>query len=191
MIDMVTQTYKPGNPEDFERLYRTTYSKLINVTRMILKDHEAAEDCVHDAYVQAFRKWAEWKPTAPAEAWLMRITKNAAISHIRRRSIRTADEFIKRVGAPRAESEDPAAFIDHEDLWVALSKLSEVQREAMILRYVHGYTNRAIAARTGIPERTIASRIGVARKHLQAQLGSTYAKTSEEEAPFLRTLQAA
>jgi len=61
----------------------------------------------------------------------------------------------------------------------------------MILRYVHGYTNRAIAARTGIPERTIASRIGVARKHLQAQLGSTYAKTSEEEAPFLRTLQAA
>lgn len=191
MIEMATQTYRPGNVEDFERLYLATYTKLVNVCRTILHDREAAEDCVHDAYAQAFKKWPEWRPDAPAEAWLMRIAKNAAITHIRRRTIRTADEFVRRVGAPKAESEDPAAFIDHEDLWVALAKLSKVQREALILRYVHGYTNRAIARLTGVPERTVASRMGAARKTLQAQLGSDYAKKVEEKAPVLRTLQAA
>lgn len=161
---------RPGNVEDFERLYVATYPKMLNVVRDILRDNEAAEDCVQDAYLQAFRAWPRWRPDAPAEAWLIRIAKNTAVSHIRRRSIRTADEYVRRVGDPTYVSEDPTAFVDHDDLRSALEKLPKSQREAMVLRYVHGYSNRAIARRDGTPERTIGSRLSAGRARMRAEL---------------------
>jgi DNA-directed RNA polymerase specialized sigma24 family protein len=39
----------------------------------VLRDHPAAEDCAQETFVRAYRSWKDWKPDAPAEAWLHRI----------------------------------------------------------------------------------------------------------------------
>jgi len=64
--------YRPGDREDFDRLYRESYHRIVYTLLGILRDRKAAEDCSQDTFVRAYRAWKRWKPEAPPEAWLHR-----------------------------------------------------------------------------------------------------------------------
>jgi RNA polymerase sigma-70 factor, ECF subfamily len=166
---MAEPHYRPGSAEDFDRLYRDTYSRLLGTLTGILRDRASAEDCVQEAYARAFRHWKDWQPNAPAEAWLHRIALNVAFGERKRQRLREVGEVVRRFGFPR-EQRDPAAS-DEIDLVAALRKLPPRQAAAIILRHLHGYTNREIGFALGIPERTVASRLAAAKLRLRAELG--------------------
>src|SRR5437667_9536719 len=122
---MAEPLYRPGSEEDFDRLYRATYSRLLGTLVGVLGSRAAAEDCVQEAYMRAFRSWKDWKPEAPAEAWLHRIALNVAFGERRRQRLREVGEVIRRFGAPAAQR-DPAAG-DRLDLVDALRRLPPQQ----------------------------------------------------------------
>jgi RNA polymerase sigma-70 factor (ECF subfamily) len=147
-------------------LYEETYPRLFGTLVTILRDRAAAEDCVQEAYLRAFRAWPRWKPEAPAEAWVHRIAINVAVSYRRRERLRLATDLLRR---PPADVPGPDAMGD-PDLLAGLRALPPKQAAALVLRYLHGYSNREIAQALGVPERTIASRLAAARGKLQARL---------------------
>ena len=161
--------YTPGSAEDFERLYRRSYRKILVTLIGMLGDPAAAEDCTQEAFVRAFRAWSTWRPGAPAEAWLHRIAINTAVSHWRRQRLRQVGEIIKRIGRP-APPVSPATIAENSELARALRKIPAKQAAALVLRHYHGYTNREIGAALGIPERTVASRLAAARARLKVEL---------------------
>jgi RNA polymerase sigma-70 factor (ECF subfamily) len=163
----VGNEYRPGVPEDFDRLYEETYPRLFGTLVTLLRDRAAAEDCVQEAYLRAFRAWPRWRPDAPVEAWLHRIAINVAVSHIRRERVRSAVALLRR--SP-TEAPGPAEIGD-PDLLAELRALPSKQAAALVLRYVHGYSNREIGQALGVPERTVASRLAAARTKLQERLG--------------------
>jgi RNA polymerase sigma-70 factor, ECF subfamily len=165
--------YRPGSAEDFDRLYRTSYPRLVRTLTAVLGNATAAEDCVQEAFVRAFRAWRRWKPEAPAEAWLHRIALNVAASHRRYERLREVGQLLRRLGKPDLER-DPAAVVDRFDLLDALRKLPPRQAAAIVLRHYHGYTNREIGVALGIPERTVASRMAAAKQRLRRELGSAW-----------------
>ncbi|HEX7264550.1 MAG TPA: sigma-70 family RNA polymerase sigma factor [Candidatus Dormibacteraeota bacterium] len=165
--------YTPGNEADFERLYQTSYGKILGTLTAMLGDRAAAEDCCQDAFERAFKKWDTWQPIAPAEAWVHRIAINAAVSYKRKMRLREVGEVIRRIGRPGLGA-DPQDHIEHRDLAEALAKLPPKQAAAIVLRHYHGYTNRAIAQSLGIPERTVASRLAVAKDRLRVMLRQSY-----------------
>ena len=171
---MAEPLYRPGSEQDFDRLYRDTYSRLLGTLMGILRDRASAEDCVQEAFVRAYRHWKDWKPEAPAEAWLHRIALNVAFGERKRRRLREIGEVVRRFGAPRQDG-DPGAG-DEVDLLVALRKLPPEQAAAIILRHLHGYTNREIGIALGIPERTVASRLAAAKRRLRTELGPAFAR---------------
>ena len=59
---------------------------------------------------------------------------------------------------------------------MALRKLPPEQAAAIILRHLHGYTNREIGTALGVPERTVASRLAAAKRRLRAELGPAFAR---------------
>jgi len=136
----------------------------------VLGDRAAAEDCVHEAYLRAYRHWKDWRGDAPAEAWLHRIAINTAISHQRYARMREVGQVIRRLGRP-APPADPASLAERSDLIRALRRLPPKQAAAIVLRHHHGYTNREIGAALGIPERTVASRLAAAKARLRQELG--------------------
>ena len=141
---------------------------MLGTVLALLRDRAAAEDCAQEAFLRAYRSWAEWKPAAPAEAWLHRIAINMAISWRRRERLREVGELIRRLGAPeQSETPDLAA---RWDLLRELRALPPKQAAALVLRHYHGYSNRDIAHALGIPERTVASRLIRARAQLQRRL---------------------
>lgn len=176
--------YQPGNEADFERLYQTSYGRILGTLTAMLGDRSAAEDCAQDAFERAYKKWATWQPLAPAEAWVHRIAINAAVSYKRKMRLRQVDEVIRRIGRP-GSAPDPQVIVETNDLADALAKLPPAQAAAIVLRHYHGYTNRAIAASLGIPERTVASRLSIAKQRLRVLLKASYGpEAGIEEGPI-------
>jgi RNA polymerase sigma-70 factor, ECF subfamily len=175
-------TYKAGDEADFERLYQTSYSKILATLMAMLGDKAAAEDCAQDAFERAYKKWSTWQPIAPAEAWIHRIAVNGAVSHIRRMRIREVGEVIRRIGRPGA-APDPQELAEHRDLLDALAKLPPKQAATIVLRHYHGYTNRAMSVMMGVPERTVASRLAIAKARLRANLERSYGPEAGIEEP--------
>src|SRR5579859_2723741 len=171
--------YEPGNEADFERLYQTSYGRILGTLTAMLGDRAAAEDCCQDAFERAYKKWDMWQPIAPAEAWVHRIAINAAVSYRRKMKLREVGEVIRRMGRPEGPP-DPQEEIERRDLALALGKLPPKQAAAIVLRHYHGYTNRAIAQALGIPERTVASRLAIAKQRLRGMLSQTYGVQADE-----------
>lgn len=180
----VTQ-YQPGSEADFERLYQTSYGRILGTLTALLGDRAAAEDCCQDAFERAYKKWDTWQPIAPAEAWVHRIAINAAVSYRRKMKLREVGEVIRRMGRPEGPP-DPQEEIERRDLAIALGKLPPKQAAAIVLRHYHGYTNRAIAQALGIPERTVASRLAIAKQRLRGMLSQTYGVPQDEPATTAR-----
>jgi RNA polymerase sigma-70 factor (ECF subfamily) len=135
---------------------------------IILKSPAAAEDATQDAYLRAFKAWRTWKQEAPAEAWVFRIALNVAFSQRRRERLFEIGAILRRLGRP-AEP-DPTDSMQ-SDLVRELRALPPKQATAIVLRHLHGFTNREIAAVLKIPERTVASRLAAAKARLQNRLG--------------------
>src|SRR2546430_4556274 len=172
-------SYQPGSEADFERLYQTSYGRILGTLTAMLGDRAAAEDCCQDAFERAYKKWDTWQPIAPAEAWVHRIAINAAVSYRRKMKLREVGEVIRRMGRPEGPP-DPQEEIERRDLALALAKLPPKQAAAIVLRHYHGYTNRAIAQALGIPERTVASRLAIAKQRLRGMLSQTYGAHADE-----------
>jgi RNA polymerase sigma-70 factor (ECF subfamily) len=163
--------YRPGVKEDFDRLYRATYQRVFASLVLILRNPAAAEDAAQEGYLRAFKAWKTWKQEAPAEAWLYRIALNVAFTHRRRERLHEIGEVFRRLGRPKEM--DPTEVIQ-PDLVRELRALPPKQAAALVLRHLHGFTNREIAAAVGIPERTVASRLAAAKSRLKARLGDRY-----------------
>lgn len=167
---MSEDTYEPGSVEDFDRLYRASYRRILFTVYGILGDRPASEDCVQEAFARAFKAWSSWKPEAAAETWLHRIALNVAFTYRRRLRLSEVGEIVRRLGRPEP-GPDPAATAERSDLFAALRRLPPDQAAVLILRHHFGYSNREIAFSLGAPESTISSRLVKAKNRLRFLLG--------------------
>lgn len=177
VVEVGGQSYAPGSKADFDRLYRATYQRVFRTVLAVVGDEAATEDCTQEAYLSAFRAWARWKADAPPEAWIHRIAINTAISYQRKRRLREVGELIRRLGRPA--DPDPTEHDLGLDLLREIQRLPSKQAATLVLRHLHGYTNREIAAATGTSESTVATRLMEARRTLQARLDSRNEESSD------------
>lgn len=166
---MSNEPYTPGVKEDFDRLYRDSYQKVFATAVMMLRDPAAAEDCTQETFVRAFKAWRHWSGETPADAWLHSIVVNVVISWKRKDRVRSLVGGIfghnaPEVAAPLASPEDATAVVD------ALRELPSEQAVVVIMRHLHGYSNRDIAKSLGISESTVASRLSAGKAKLRSSL---------------------
>jgi RNA polymerase sigma-70 factor (ECF subfamily) len=145
-----------------ERSLVESRSVLLRDARRIV-GYVDAEDVVQDALERAWRT-----TTAQADAdptpWLNRIARNVAFDVLRKRA-RTFD-LQKRLDSESAEAaalrRERCAVFD-----VALSELPRVQRRAIVLHDVAGYSSREIAQLDGVAYHTVRTRLLRARRALR------------------------
>ena len=167
-----TGRYEPGSPEDFDRLYRDTYPRLVRTVYGVLGDRAAAEDCVQEAFVRAFKAWPRFRPDRPVEAWIYQIAINTAISYQRKQRLREVGELIRRLGRP-APAGDPADVAGRSDLIAALAAQPPRAAAAFVLRHYHGYNNRELAVLLGVSERSVGAWLRTVRIDVLRRLGES------------------
>lgn len=170
----------PPETAAFDRLYRDSYQKIFRTLVVLLGDRAAAEDCTQEAFLKAYRSWKSFKGDAPAEAWLHRIAINTALSHRRKERLREIGEVLRRLGRP--VEPDPAGLAIGGDLIRELRRLPPRQQAVIVLRHLHGYSNREIAAAMNEPESTVATRLMTAKRSLGQRLGGQLEVRSDTSA---------
>ncbi len=141
--------------EDFGSFYERSYATAFRTAWAITRDRGAAADVVQEAYVSAYRERDRFRGDAPAQAWLLRIVVNRALSDARRPRPRLVQ--LDLAGEAAAPGDDLARATDHLSLDVAMRALDARARAAVVLRYYHDLDYAAIATILG----TNASHAGV------------------------------
>lgn len=165
------QAVAAGDQQAFAQVYARHAAAVLRTAIKYLKDRSAAEDLLHDVFIEARRRADNFNPVrGDIGAWLTVLTKSRAIDRIR--SINRYARLIENYQAePVHESEsisDDVLFRDR--LPGLLSTLSDGHRRVVELFYLEELSQLEIADRLGIPVGTVKSRLHFAMGHLQKQI---------------------
>jgi RNA polymerase sigma-70 factor, ECF subfamily len=127
----------PSRPE-FEDLYREFLPRIYGYALAQLRNAAEAEDVTAQVFVNAYRAYDRFEPTAATPAaWLFRIARNAIFDLHRRSGVR--DRVEQEVGRSLSAGPDPSEVavdrILFAELLVAVRRLPDRQREAVALRH--------------------------------------------------------
>jgi len=134
-----------------------------------------AEDIVQEVMIKVWTRAVLFDPAKASFAtWVYRLTRNKWIDHQRKHGrIDVRDPELMKI---IADDEVPSAeegFINLQSkdiLEEHISRLSEVQQEAIQMAYVEFKTHKQISAETGVPIGTVKTRIRSAIKALKHSL---------------------
>lgn len=136
-----------------------------------------AEEVAQEAFVKAWRYAAAYDARrGPVAAWLLTITRNAAIDTVRyRRETPMDPEVLTRALLDdRDRQAEPADRVAaSEQVRTALQALPDDQRRAVVLMTFYGLTARDIAERDGIPLGTVKSRVRRGLAAMRERLGAS------------------
>jgi RNA polymerase sigma-70 factor (ECF subfamily) len=147
----------------------------------LLGTRESAEELVQDVFTSVWKHAGGFDPgRARFATWLYRITRNRATDLIRRRNAR-----VRAVGhepLPEPGEADPSGALSRRfDVAAAVSRLSPVHRELLVLAYFRGLTQREISERTNTPLGTVKSRTTAALRALRETVGFDEDRWSTDE----------
>jgi RNA polymerase sigma-70 factor (ECF subfamily) len=148
------------------------YASLVYGTGMrLLEDRETAEELVQDVFTSVWENSAGFDPPrARFATWLYRITRNRATDLIRRRNARVRAVGNEPLLEP-GEADPSGALPRRFDVAAALSRLSPVHRELLVLAYFRDLSQREISERTNTPLGTVKSRTTAALRTLRETMG--------------------
>ena len=145
---------REGESEAFGQIYEALFEGVSRYVGSIVRDPDRTEDAVAQTFLSAWRGLPKIKSVDRVESWLFRIAHNEAISELRRgRGVPLEavgdPEDPSRLGSPEAVADLRA---DHASVQQALLRLSEEQREVLILRFLRELSHSDVARILGKSE---------------------------------------
>jgi RNA polymerase sigma-70 factor, ECF subfamily len=132
----------------------------------IVRDEHDAEDVTQQIFSKLLTSLERYEPTSvPFSAWILRVSHNAAIDHMRARRAIPFEEV--------RSTEEPFSDIGRErwgDLRAAFETLPSDQRQVVMLRFVVGLSPAEIAERLGRTEDAVHALQHRGRRRLREQL---------------------
>jgi RNA polymerase sigma factor (sigma-70 family) len=127
-----------------DALYRVEYAGMVRLAYTVLASNAEAEEIVQDSFVEVYRRWPEIRKPG---AYLRCTVVSRCRSALQRRKMRP----------PYPEELCVSASAD--ELWDVLTRLSDEQRMAVVLRYYGGFAASEIATMLEMPAATVRSHL--------------------------------
>jgi RNA polymerase sigma-70 factor (ECF subfamily) len=158
-----------GDRSAFATLTRTYLRAAYSVALSILGRPSDAEDIAQDALLLAFERLDSCREPERFAGWLLQIVRNQARNALTSRRLRDVPA--------EATSEEPSSELPLPDsstyrsqLLGALSKLSSIRREVVLLHDLEGWTHAEIASVLQLSELMSRQHLFLARRELREQL---------------------
>lgn len=165
--------YRDGDIDAFRILYERHNDALYRYLLRLCKNRDTAEDLYQEAWGKIIKSRQRYRPTAKFKTFLYRVAHNCFIDFIRRNK-----RHENEVSVDPDESASPGIQPDQEieragaqkQLYRALDKLPDEQRDAVLLFLEAGLTVDQIASVTGVNRETAKSRLRYATTKLKSAL---------------------
>ncbi len=176
---------RTGNPVAFESLIQRFQSLVSLVAYRQLGHQDAVEDVAQEAFVKAFLHLNELDDVTRFKAWLLRITANIALDHLRRRKHQgvSLDDTGAFTAAESAAAENPRRRDElqeagenaegaelRDQIVEAIYSLPEEYQVPAAMRYLEEVPYKEISRRMGLREETLRKRIHRANQMLRRKL---------------------
>jgi RNA polymerase sigma-70 factor (ECF subfamily) len=171
-----------GDREAFEALVRRHFGAAFATALAVLGNRMDAEDVCQDAYLRALERLDQLRRPERFAAWLLQIVRNSARNYHSYRRVRAAVS-LEEVSA--ASEDDPSLTAERAELAgrleTALSELSGIQREVVLLHDMEGWKHREIAEALEISEGMSRQHLFNARRVLRRRLGMEVTREPSHE----------
>lgn len=156
--------------QELGQIYEKHRQGLFTLALSITRQASSAEDAVHEAFCRLYKLQAP--PLHDKTAYVFAAVRNAAIDQNRRQKPTVQNELaISLFDGGRAGPEDQAVRSEQELLVrQALDKLTDEQRQTVVMKIYGGLTFDQIAQTLGEPLPTVAARYRRALEKLKESL---------------------
>ncbi len=151
-----------GDQVAFEAVYDRLVGPVYGVIRRVLQDPAQSEEVTQEVLLEVWRTAARFDPVmGGAATWVMTIAHRRAIDRVRSTTAATEREHKQAdIGTPHDEvAEAVEASLDRERVRRCLDRLTDVQRESIILAYYGGYSYREVSGLLNVTLGAIKTRI--------------------------------
>ena len=173
-----------GDAESFNQLILRWERPIYALAYRTIGREEEARDICQETFLRAYRALPRFRGQAKFSSWLYRIALNLCRDWIRKERRAPAvqppeDVDLFDLAAAREPSESIEDLVARRDMSrlvaVAMEKLPEEQRTAIVLKEYHGLTFQEIADVVGCPLSTVKTRLyqglAVLRRELAGRAG--------------------
>lgn len=161
-----------GDRGALEELYATSKASVYGFALSILRNPQNAEDAMQDAFVKIYLAAGSYRPQGKPMAWILTIVRNLCLMKLRE-GARAADAPPDEALLPADPNDFTESSIDRMVLRGALTRLSDEERQIVVLHAVTGLRHREISGILELPLSTVLSKyrraVAKLKKHLEEE----------------------
>lgn len=179
--EVVVARVRRGDTALYEIIIRRHNRRLFRAVRSILRDDDAAQDAMQEAYVRAYTHLADYREQGNFAAWLTRIAVNEALMRKRK------DRRFVPLETPVASDEEDTVQVNESShdstperlagggelrrlIEAAVDRLPDGFRAVFVLRAIEQLNVSEVAECLDIPEATVRTRFHRAREMMRREL---------------------
>ncbi|SHW56549.1 RNA polymerase sigma factor (RpoE) SigL [Mycobacteroides abscessus subsp. abscessus] len=163
-----------GDRAAFAAIYDRYADRLNDFVVRMVRDSDAAADCVHEAFCTAATGLSKLRQPEKLRPWLYAVSRSQALRHIQRRKLEQPadDEYLDSASAEAG----PDALAERDDLAQLIREacggLSDRDREVIELSYRHGLDGPELGKALGVSPATANTLTHRAREMVGRSLGA-------------------
>ena len=167
-LDQLLASIKTGDTDALAALYRLCSTAVYAYSFSILKNNEDAEDVLQDCFISIFENAHRYHSTGKPMAWILTIAKNLCLQNLRQR--KKAEPLSQEDWRGCMDACTEMTADDKVVLQQCMEKLSDDERQIVVLHAVSGFKHREIAALMDLALPTVLSKYHRAIKKMKAYL---------------------
>jgi len=174
--EQLMDRYVDGEPEAFEALYRRVSPNLMGYLLRLTRNRERAEDLLQITFSKIHRARGSYLKGAPVLPWILAIARRSFLDERRSANVRTED-LSPDGSLPEPQNEERPLPTELSDaLEIAIGRLPETYREAIVLTKITGLSVAEAASVLGATETAVKLRVHRGYNQLRKEL-EQYSRT--------------
>ena len=184
------QRIQNGESDALLAIYERYGSRVYGVALRVLRQPELAEEVAQDVFLRVWYRSGQWEPAGGAfPAWLLTVTRNAAIDLLRKEQ-RHREQLVDMADGSLQVRAEPAPsdlpnWHDGQLVLGLLDQLPDEQRSLVELAFFWGYTHRELAEGLDLPLGTVKTRLRAGIRRLRALWSEADLETDPDPNPRL------
>jgi RNA polymerase sigma-70 factor (ECF subfamily) len=175
-IQTLLERCRQGDELAWEALVRRFQRRVYAVAWQYLRDGDEARDMAQEVFIRVYQQLGKFQVEKSFLPWLLSVARNACIDRLRKRRARPPAQDVPAEGDVAVASGGPspedevAAEWRKRLLYRALARMSDSDREIIMLKDIQGLKLDEIARMLSLPIGTVKSRSNRARVALASRL---------------------
>ncbi len=173
----LVQRAQAGDETAFREIVERYQSKVFSIIHGIVRQRNDIEDIAQQVFAKVYLSLRSFDFRSSLITWIYKITVNECFDYLRKRKVRRLvyESDLSEDEVRRVENTDPAierqvsadsSLAQRDYVLKLLMRVSEEERNLLILKEVEGFSVEELAARTGMNENTVKVKLFRARQKL-------------------------